>query len=206
MLGGSHQSPISRVIYTFRMSFRYRFNLAIIMRESTLEHPWDISFRQLRSIGIKVIVLDFDGVLAPHGDNRPIKLILDWLDNGIDLIGGENVFVLSNNPTLARVEFFGKRFPNVRWVTGFLPKPYPDGLVQIISLAQVSPQEVLMVDDRLMTGVLCSCIAKTRVCYIRRPTMDFSKRTAKEFLYMVIRALERQVFGWISARGQLIER
>ncbi len=119
----------------------------------------------------------------------------DWIDQCIAQFGETNVFILSNNPSLARIEFFRKRFSGVRWLTGFRQKPYPDGLEYAISLRKVMPQEVLLVDDRLATGALCACIARTRICYVRRPIVALSNRTASELFFMTLRGMERLLFG-----------
>ena len=196
MSGESGRRLLSRIFYAMRMTVRFRANLARILRESTSEHPWEISIQRLRTTGAKVIVLDFDGVLAPYGDERPIAPMLCWLDRCVGQFGGANVYVLSNNPSPARIEFFRERFPSVRWVTGVRPKPYPDGLEQVISLGHVAPRDTLLVDDRLMTGALCACITQVNVCYVRRPIVDLSKRISMEFFFMTLRGMERLLLCW----------
>ena len=195
MSGESGTSRFLRVVYAIRMGVRYRASLGRIFREATPEYPWEISIRRLRSSGAKVIALDFDGVLAPHGDDRPSTPMLGWLDRCVGQFGGENVFVLSNNPSPARIEFFREHFPSVRWLTDSRPKPYPDGLERLISLGHLAPREVLLVDDRLMTGALCACIAQVNVCYVRRPIVDLSKRCFSELFFMALRGMERLLLG-----------
>ncbi len=196
MSAESGKSLLSRIVYAIRMGVRFRASLVRILREATPEHPWEISIQRLRSTGAKVIALDFDGVLAPYGDDRPSTPMLGWLKRCVGQFGGENVFVLSNNPSRARIEFFRERFPSVRWLTDFQPKPYPDGLERVISLRHVAPREVLLVDDRLMTGALCACITKVNVYYVRRPIVDLSKRTFRELFFMTLRGMERLLLGW----------
>ena len=192
----SGKSLLARVVYALRMGLRFRADLARILREATPDPPWEISTQRLRSTGAKVIALDFDGVLAPYGDERPAAPMLGWLERCIEQFGGANVFVLSNNPSPARIEFFRERFPRVRWLTGFAPKPYPDGLERVISLSRAAPREVLLVDDRLLTGALCARIARVNVCYVRRPIVDLSKRTSRELFFMTLRGMERLLIGW----------
>lgn len=193
--GEPNRSLLSRIVYTIRMAVRFRASLSRILREATPERPWEISIQRLRSTGVKVVVLDFDGILAPYGDDRPSTPMLGWLDRCIGQFGGANVFILSNHPSPARIAFFRKRFASVRWLTGFRPKPYPDGLERAISLGNVAPREVLLVDDRLVTGALCACIAQIGVCYVRRPIVVLSKRTSRELFFMTLRGMERLLLG-----------
>lgn len=191
MSGESCRSLLLRIIYTIQMAFRFRTALSLIQRESTLESPWEISFEKLQSTGAKVIVLDFDGVLAPYGEERPGSLVLDWLEGCGRQFGRENVFILSNNPSTARIEFIQERFPGIRWISDSQPKPYPEGLERIISLVGLAPCEVLMVDDRLLTGGLCACITQVNFYYVRCPIVDLTKCTSKELFFMTLRGMER---------------
>ncbi len=176
------------------MVIRFRASLSRILREATSKPPWEISIQQLRLTGVKIIVLDFDGVLAPYGDDQPSTLMLGWLNRCIRQFGEANVFILSNNPSPARIEFFREHFARVQWLTGFRLKPYPDGLEWAISFRSVAPREVLLIDDRLMTGVLCACIAQIGVCYVRQPIVALSKRPSRELFFMALRGMERLLF------------
>ncbi len=188
---------LSRIAFTVRMGARHRAGLARILRENAPDcRPWEISIDQCRSTGATIIALDFDGVLAPHGDPRPAPLMLDWLDRCVGQFGAENVFVLSNAPSPPRMAFFQDRFPDVRWQTGAARKPYPDGLEQIISLTRVAPRALLLVDDRLLTGALAACIADINFLYVRRPIVDLAKQTFKEIFFMTLRGTERLLLRW----------
>ena len=193
---GAVSSLLTRIIYAIRMAVRFKSRLGGIIREANPQHPCEISIHWLQSTGAKVIALDFDGVLAPYGDDRPSTPMLGWLDRCVEQFGGVNVFILSNNPSPARIEFFHERFPSVQWLTGYRPKPYPDGLERVISLRNLAPSEVLLVDDRLMTGILCACITQANVCYVSRPIVDISKRTFMELFFITLRWLERLLLGW----------
>ena len=195
MSGKSGRSLLSHILYTIRMAVRFRASLSRILREATFKPPWEISIQRLRLTGVKVIVLDFDGVLAPYGDDQPSALMLGWLNRCIKQFGEANVFILSNNPSPARIEFFREHFARVQWLTGFRLKPYPDGLEWAISFRNVTPREVLLIDDRLMTGVLCACIAQIGVYYVRRPIVALSRHPSREFFFMVLRGMERLLFS-----------
>ena len=183
---------LAQIAYAVRMAVRFRSSLAHYLRTTPAERrPWQISVQELRAGGAKILALDFDGVLAPHGQPRPCARMLAWLDQCLEEFGAENVFVLSNAPSPARMAFFHQRFQNVRWVTNCRPKPYPDGLERVLSLTRKAPCELLLIDDRLLTGGLSACIAQVKLCYVRRPIVDLSQSTTKELFFMTLRWMER---------------
>ena len=81
-------------------------------------------------------------------------------------------------------------------IAGIKKKPYPDGLNAIIKDAKVKPNEVVLVDDRLLTGVLASLNAKTKIIYITDPRENlFSVFFLQECFFATLRFLEKRLFG-----------
>jgi hypothetical protein len=138
-----------------------------------------------------VLALDFDGVLAPHAEDVPSPAMAAWLKEAVGIFGPERVFVLTNRPSYARVAWFLQYLPGVRLVTDVRKKPYPDGLLQIASLAGVPPEAVLLVDDRLLTGALAACLAGSRCHYLRWPLMHLKRRPVREAFFQCLRVGER---------------
>lgn len=174
------------------MAWRWRHTLARILRDApSCRAPWQISLDALKTEEISVIVLDFDGVLAPWGAERPIPEMVTWMDRCVSSLGVEHVFVLSNGPSRTRKEFFLERYPGVGFVSGVRKKPYPDGLHAILETTQVEPQGVLMVDDRLFTGALAACLAGVKVAYVPCPLVNIWLHPVRELFFMALRGLER---------------
>jgi uncharacterized protein len=142
---------------------------------------------------IKVLALDFDGVLAPHGYPEPTGAMKKWLDQADKSGRFSRIYVYSNKPSESRKRYFQENYPEFRFVSNVRKKPYPDGLYKIIELEGVAPECVLMVDDRLLTGTLAAAIAGTSSLYIAKPLADFSYNPVKEAVFATLRFVERWV-------------
>lgn len=183
---------LNRIFFTLLNSIKYYAQIKKLKKNS-LNNIAAISLEYLNQRNIQILVLDFDGVLASHGEDVPCKTAEDFLDK-VYSIFHKNIFILSNKPTETRKKYFNKNYPDISFIKAGKKKPYPDGLNQIINLAQVTPQEVVLVDDRLLTGGLAAILANAQIIYIRRPFVDYSKRLFFELFFQSLRVLERLVF------------
>ena len=132
----------------------------------------NITPNTLDAAGVKVLVLDFDGVLAGHAELGPHKDVLDWL-KGLIQNWPHPIFIFSNNPFKAREDFFRTHFPTIQFIKNIARKPFPDGLLLIEAQTKVPASKILMVDDRLLTGILCAQIAGTQTLLITKPYLNF---------------------------------
>jgi uncharacterized protein len=153
---------------------------------------------ELRSSGITTLALDFDGVLASHGAPAPLPEAIEWLGRCQTVFGGKRIFILSNKPTEVRRHWFADHFPDLRFIAGVRKKPFPDGINKTGELAGVPLSQILMVDDRLLTGCLAALAAGARPCYIRTPYVSFKQRPLAELFFMLLRRAERLFVGLIS--------
>ena len=173
------------------MSYHYRHALATIyLNTPTRLSTTEVSLQQLHQQGIKVLVLDFDGVLAAHGEVEPSTDILHWLQLSIHQF--EHVFLLSNKPFHRRLDYFKHKYPHIYCITHVAKKPYPEGLDKIKTLTGKQANEIALVDDRLLTGVLATCIAQTQVVYITLPYKNIKKRPLAELFFIALRFIERR--------------
>ena len=161
-----------------------------------MTNPWRIqqlpqlSIHWLALQGVRHLVLDFDGVMAPHGDAEPLPEVLAWLKRSLETFEGK-IYILSNKPLPVRIDYFKQHFPGVIFVVSPRKKPYPDGLLKIIESSGAKPNEVCLVDDRLLTGVLATQLAGASAVYITQPYASFKKRFWQESFFALLRNLER---------------
>lgn len=195
---------IKRLVYSIQMGWRHRKQLQQICQNTPKIQLFKLIPEQLQQQGIKVLVLDFDGVLAAHGEIFPTKECQTWLQQCVKVFGVAQIFILSNKPLPSRIEYFANYFNGVRCVAGVRKKPYPDGLQQIIKLSGCAPQHILLADDRLLTGILAGCIAQVQVSYITQPYIQLFRRPVRESFFSFLRVSERlfvKILGVSSKRG-----
>jgi hypothetical protein len=183
---------LKRIGFTLRMLHRYRQALARIYRQTPKNNTaYQQSPQSLKQRGIEVVVLDFDGVLAADHALLPTPVMQQWLHDCLMVFGQKHIFLLSNKPLPTRIVYFEQL--GIHCITGVKKKPYPDGLQQVMELTQQPAHHLLLLDDRLLTGVLATCIAGTQVSYITQPYIDWHHRPLAESIFMLLRFIERRI-------------
>ena len=176
----------------FSYGFRYRKELAQILKNTARRSSvLDLDPHKLQAESVSVLVLDFDGVLSPHGDNIPLDATREWLEKCVAVFGEQNIFILSNRPSEERIQSFSQGFPHIRFINGPRKKPFPDGLIRIGEISGSRPASILMADDRLLTGCLAAILAGARPVYITSPYISFRHRPCAELFFMTLRFSER---------------
>jgi len=184
----------SHILAGFSLGAQYRCQLRSILDETPVSSCiLTLDPEALKSSGITALALDFDGVLAHHGAPAPLPEAIEWMKRCEAAFGGNRIFVLSNKPTEGRKQWFAKHFPALRFISGVRKKPYPDGLHKTGELAGVPLSQILMVDDRLLTGCLAALVAGARPCYIRQPYISYKLRPLAELFFMLLRRIERNL-------------
>lgn len=183
----------------FSLGFHNRHKLRQLLDGTPLNSTiQELDPKALLSSGISALALDFDGVLAAHGAPAPLPEAITWMERCQSVFGGNRIFILSNKPTDERRQWFAENFPAMRFISGVRKKPYPDGLIKTGALAGVPLSQILMVDDRLLTGCLAALVAGARPCYIRNPYISFDHRPLAELFFWLLRAAERLFLRLIS--------
>lgn len=191
---------MTRYFYTIIKTYHYYNSIItnILQNKNKIyDQITDLNLHELNNLGIRILVLDFDGVLNSHGETYPRSEVIAWLEAIQSALGAENIFILSNKPFRLRIQFFAERFPGIRFIRGVRKKPYPDGLEAVFKIKALSITQrshVVLIDDRLLTGMLATCIAGCQGIYIRKPYIQFSKRPIVESFFQLLRWLERRVF------------
>lgn len=188
---------MKRLLYALKKGWKYRHKVAQYLGNSalTLSQLSTIQAADLEALNVAVLVLDFDGVLAPHDAAEPTDDAIRWLKQISMDIGEQRIAILSNKPKAVRQAFFQQHFPGIQWVAGTASKPYPDGLIEIAESRGIVTSRLLIIDDRLLTGILASCIAPCQARYFSRPLTKFSKHPVKESFFWGLRKLERLFFA-----------
>lgn len=156
-----------------------------------------LNLDKLKQQNIKALIVDFDGVLAAEGQPTPLPEAISWLEQAIQTFGVNKIFIFSNNPTIVRQQFFEKYFNNHIIFIIAKPKPDTEGLsyafnyLQKTSSASIEKSQILMLDDRLATGILAAKIFGIASCLIQQPYVNLKNNFAKELFYIAVRGLER---------------
>lgn len=183
-----------RFIYTLTAAWRLRASLRRYIYDPKLQLSTIMQLipEELLVRGASALALDYDGVLAAHGEPEPRPEVLDWLRRFISQFAPHNIYILSNKPTLERQQFFQQHFPAVKFIIAKRKKPYPDGLQQILADANLQPQQLLLVDDRLCTGILVTAIVGTQGLWVTKPYINFKFHPLIEAGIMALRWLEKK--------------
>ncbi|PCI37740.1 MAG: HAD family hydrolase [Thiotrichales bacterium] len=153
----------------------------------------------LKTTGIKAVILDFDGVLAAHGELKVSKKITLWLQDCVKIFGKDKVFLLSNKPTEARKQYFKKHFPTISFVVGKRKKPYPDGINTIQkTLKTLANDQIVIIDDRLFTGVLAGHLAGIKTIYVTKALKKLYKHPIRESFFVFLRIMENFIIEIFS--------
>ena len=183
-----------RLIYTVSKMLKHKKQISAVKDEHCLESVTRLSVEFLNKHNIKIVTLDFDGVLAAHGKPELNEEVKIWLDSFANEFGQENIFILSNKPTQVRLEYFKKYYPQIRFISGVAKKPYPDGLKKLIEIADCEPKTVALVDDRLLTGCLACIIADCYPILITKPYVDYDSYNTSEKFFAFLRKWEQKFF------------
>ena len=184
---------LRRILFALKMSHRFRKPLIGYRTKKSLQikNIFELSPLKLKEEGYKVVVFDYDGVLAAHGENKLSDKVADWLKNFVEKFGMGKVFILSNKPSKQRVQYFSNHFKGIEFIFGKRKKPYPDGILQILQITEVPAGKLLMVDDRLLTGILAAILANVRARYLTDPMINYHNRPITEIFIQTLRKIER---------------
>lgn len=181
------------VIYAIKMLLQSRHCLQLYLKQASKQAAslLELSAATLKKADIKAIILDFDGVLNHYHAHTVAPAQYKWLQDCAASYGANNIFILSNKPSNSRKDYFAQHFPGINFIIAARKKPYPDGILAIQQQTGLPPQNLLMVDDRLLTGILAACITGIKACYITKPLINYYKHPVAETYFSLLRRLER---------------
>lgn len=191
---------MNRIIFAVQNAWKKRHLLKEFLTNPKLQLTSlnDLTVEMIEAAHVAVVVLDFDGVLAPHDANTPTPEAQKWLQKLCISIGEPRIAILTNKAKLERLRYFREHFPGIQVVQGVAKKPYPDGLWEIANFRGIESSRLLLIDDRLLTGMLAATLAPCQARYFSKPLRSFKKHFFKEIFFSLLRSTER---FWIQALG-----
>lgn len=191
---------MKRMLYALKEGWKNRqyLNEFLTKPELQLSHLTDLSVDEIEAANIAVVVLDFDGVLGPHDADEPTKEAQEWLQKLCNGIGEQRVAILTNKAKQKRMAYFQQKFPSIQFVVGVAKKPYPNGLWEIANYRGIESSRLLLIDDRLLTGMLASCLAPCQARYFKKPLKKYTKHPIKESFFSLLRVFEKVMFRFLK--------
>lgn len=173
--------------------FKHRARLKAFIKNDALQihQLTEITAQRLDDANIAILVLDFDGVLSGYNAPVPEPAATAWLKALSQSIGEQRIALLTNKPKPQRLRYFAEHFPLIHVVRVERKKPFPDGLKEIIAYKNVPPHRVLLLDDRLLTGMLATCLAHCQGWYFYPPCRRFWRAPFGESFFSFLRTFER---------------
>lgn len=166
--------------------------MTLLVPDQMVQSIYDISLQQLKDAGIKAIITDLDNTIVPCHSSEIAQTLLCWVDEVRGM--GINMAIVSNN-TFTRVQRLSDQL-GVIFVSKAL-KPKRGAFRHIASHFQVSPAEVAVVGDQLLTDVL----GGNRMGMYTILVTPISK---KEFVgTKIIRLLEKFILLKMMKKGKL---
>lgn len=123
--------------------------MSLCMPDAAEERITDITPEQLRSMGIKALILDADNTLSGHGSQVPFEGVLEWVARMRE--EGFSAVIVSNN-FKKRVKPFAETF-GLPYISMAL-KPFPLGYLRAVRLMNVSRKETAAIGDQIFTDIL----------------------------------------------------
>ena len=182
-------------IFTIQSFFKKKKELKIVKsNHNQLKKIIELKASTLKKNNVKYLALDFDGVLAAHGNNVLNSNVYQWLTNFTKYFSQNNIFILSNNPNRSRENYFKKHFPNINFINNVKRKPYPEGLFYIQQVTQCKPKELALVDDRILTGCLACILSGSVPILLTDPYKNYKKNPIQECFFTFLRSIEKILF------------
>lgn len=109
----------------------------------------DLTSRQLRLRGIRLLMMDFDNTIVPYTTSTPTAEMDRWLR---DMAASDIRLCVVSNSKKDRVKIFCKEY-GIDCIT-HSRKPFPKGIRQCLNRYGLSPRHCALVGDQIFTDTL----------------------------------------------------
>ena len=105
----------------------------------------------LSSVGVKLLMLDFDNTIVPYTTDAPTDKMAAWLDM---MARSDIMLCVVSNSKRSRVEDFCGKY-GIACIT-HAKKPSRKGVLECLKRFGVQPSEAALVGDQIYTDTLCA--------------------------------------------------
>ena len=119
----------------------------------------DLTSRQLRLRGIRLLMMDFDNTIVPYTTSTPTAEMDRWLR---DMAASDIRLCVVSNSKKDRVKIFCQKY-GIPVIT-HANKPFSKGIVQCLQKFDVKPRQAAIVGDQIFTDTLGgNCVGLTTI-------------------------------------------
>lgn len=132
--------------------------MEIFRADKYFEKFEDVKPDLLKEAGVNLLLCDLDNTLRLHSEKEPTESLQKWI-KGLHKAGIE-VVIVSNNGRKKMMQKFCEPIdvPCVWWAK----KPFSTKLTEAMDKYHCTPEETVMLGDKLSTDVLAARLAKIR--------------------------------------------
>lgn len=153
----------------------------ILKPDLNVETLFDIDFKELKALGVNVILFDLDSTVMPSRSGvyppRVVELLKDLKLNFIIAVVSNN----KNKDYLAKVQAISD-FE----IIGHANKPSPKVMKEYLKTINAKPQETVVIGDRPLTDILAGKLLGSKTILVDSISKEIEKPIVR-----VVRQLER---------------
>lgn len=174
---------------------RHVLRATLKQRHYHIKTVLDLTAADLNQEKIRLLALDFDGVLSAHGSDRPTPAVNAWLRALAADYPEKQICIYSNHVFPARTAYMQSHFPEITVIDYRHRKPNPSDLQHLLQQRQLRPEQALVIDDRITSGFLAAVSIGAQARLVDHPLIDTGKARWKEYGFMCVRQVEKTLFS-----------
>jgi hypothetical protein len=148
----------------------------------------DISLEELKSSGIRSIILDVDNTICEYNGTSLNKKI----ENGVkDLTNNFNCCILSNTDMERRLNL--EKYFGIPAIQTEVRKPCPEAFFEALKYLKSTPKDTAIIGDRLLSD-----ISGGNMVGLFTIKVNPIKRSSEPFTHTLVRALETFVYRFYT--------
>ena len=149
----------------------------------------DLSAEFLRSMGVRLLMLDFDNTIIPYTTNVPTQAVVAWLET---MKNADIQLCVVSNSKRERVKNFCRKY-RLHCIT-HAKKPFSRGIRECMEQFEIPAEECALVGDQIFTDTLganCCGITSILVKAINNHTIWLKLRHVAEMPFILLASKRR---------------